>query len=168
MTGKKIQRICIHWTGGPYYQTALDYTHYHYTINGDGVVQNGRYKPEANIPPLNNGRYAQHTGGGNSHTIGVALCGMAGYKNPKQLGSYPLKASQCEAAWKFIAALCKAYRIEVKPSTVYTHYEFGKQNPKSDSWGKIDIIHLPHAPTLQTHVVGDYIRDKVRWYTVND
>jgi hypothetical protein len=47
---------------------------------------------------------------------------------------------------------------------VFTHYEFGRRNPESDSAGKIDITHLPYAPELQPDDIGDHIRGKVRWY----
>lgn len=124
----------------------------------------GKFKPEANIPPLPNGKYAAHCGGGNSYCIGVALRGMGGYVNPKNPGKYPLTEKQCEAAWSFIATLCKQYAIPVTPDTVFTHYEFGRRNPDSDSKGKIDITFLPYKPELKANQVGDYIRGKIRWY----
>ena len=159
-----MKKICIHWTAGPYNQTTLDWEHYHFTVGRDGVVTHGLFPPEANIPPLKNGKYAAHCGGGNSNCIGIALRGMAGFVNGKRPGGYPLTSVQCESAFKFIAGLCKRYGISVTPETVFTHYEFGKRNPKSDSFGKIDIIHLPPWPSVQAHEVGDFIREKVRWY----
>jgi hypothetical protein len=159
-----MKRICIHWTAGPYQQTRLDYEHYHYTVGKDGVVANGKFLPEANIPPLVNGRYAQHCGGGNSYTIGIALRGMAGFQSTDKLGSFPLTDTQCEAAWKLVALMAKKYNIPVTPETVYTHYEFGKKHPDSDSAGKIDIIHLPYMKDLAPGQIGDFIRGKVKWY----
>src|SRR5688572_2556540 len=97
-----MKRVCIHWTAGPYAETHLDRQHYHYTIGPTGVVSQGKFPVKANIPPLKNGFYAAHCGGGNSYTIGVALRGMAGYRSPKELGKYPLTKDQCESAWAFI------------------------------------------------------------------
>jgi N-acetylmuramoyl-L-alanine amidase len=159
-----LKKICIHWTAGPYRQTISDYRAYHFTVDGNGEVVAGQFKPTANIPPLRNGAYAAHCGGGNSYCIGVALCGMAGYISPQKPGKYPLKAVQAEAAWAFIAKLCVEHHIAVTPETVFTHYEFGQRHPGSDSDGKIDITHLPYLPTLKAEAVGDYIRGKVTWY----
>jgi hypothetical protein len=89
---------------------------------------------------------------------------MAGYTSPRSQGRYPLTAKQCEATWKLVAEQCHKYGIPVTEDTVYTHYEFGKRNPGSDSAGKIDITYLPYKPELKPEEVGDYIRGKVTWY----
>jgi hypothetical protein len=159
-----MKKICFHWTAGPYSQTALDYQHYHYTVGKNGDIAPGKFKPEANIPPLRNGHYAAHCGGGNSHCIGIALCSMAGYAGPASVGAYPITARQAEAAWAFAAKLCAEYGIAVSDETVFTHYEFGRKNPRSDSAGKIDITHLPYEPHVKPDAIGDYIRRKVQWY----
>jgi hypothetical protein len=159
-----LKKICVHWTAGSHGQSEEDYRHYHYTVGNDGAVAGGKFKPEANIPPLVNGKYAAHCGGGNSYCIGVSLRGMAGYQGPGSVGKYPLTEPQCEAGWKLVAKLCHEYGIPVNPDTVFTHYEFGRKNPASDSAGKIDITFLPHAPSMKPDEVGDYIRCKVQWY----
>ena len=164
-------KLVVHWTAGPYTMTSLDYEHYHFTVGRDGEIAHGKFKPEDNIPGphgLQSGHYAAHCGNGNSWAIGVSLRGMGGYRGRSSIGKYPLTQKQCEAAWQFIAGLCKQYKIEVTPDTVETHYEFGmkmkKINPKSSSIGKIDINFLPFKPELKDHEVGDYIRNKVKWY----
>jgi hypothetical protein len=159
-----MKKVCIHWTAGAYGQSDLDYIHYHYTVGKDGTVLSGKFSPEANLPPLLNGHYAAHCGGGNSYCLGISLRGMAGYQSPAHPGPYPLTETQCEAAWKYVAALCLKYRISVTPDTVFTHYEFGRRNPTSDSAGKIDITHLPHKPELKPDQVGDYIRSRIQFY----
>lgn len=162
-----LRRIVIHWTAGPYLPNETDKLHYHYMVDGTAKVHQGKFKPEANIPPkggLRGGSYAAHTGGGNSYSIGVAICGMAGYSSQSTLGPYPLKKKQCEHVWSLCAELCKKYNIDVTPETVLTHYEFGKQNPNTSSRGKIDISFLPFLPDLKDYEVGDYIRQKVAWY----
>lgn len=150
-------------TAGAYKPNATDLAHYHYLIDDEGKVYEGNFKPEANLN-CQDGVYAAHCGGGNTGAIGVALCGMAGYKSPQNVGKYPLKQIQFERAYKLCAQLCKKYALDINPITVMTHYEFGKRNPQTSSAGKIDINFIPYNPTLKPDEVGDFIRGKVRWY----
>jgi N-acetyl-anhydromuramyl-L-alanine amidase AmpD len=158
-----MKRIILHWTAGTNQPCTTDYEHYHYLVSGDGVVVKGKYAPEDN-ENVNDGVYAQHTGGGNTGSIGVSMCGMYGFKNKNSIGNYPLTAVQCERTFKLIAELAKKYNIAITSDTVMTHYEFGKKNPKTSSYGKIDIIYLPSYPTITADKMGDFIRGKVRWY----
>ena len=158
-----MKRIIIHWTAGAYQPNQVDYEHYHYLINGDGLVIAGKHKPEDNESTLD-GNYAAHTGGGNTGAIGIAMCGMLGFKNRKEIGSYPLKAKQCERCFKLIAELCKKYDIPITANTVLTHYEFGKKYPTTSSGGKIDIIYLPEYSDIEPDKIGRFIRAKARWY----
>lgn len=158
-----MKRIIVHWTAGAYQPNATDYEHYHYLITGDGLVVKGKYKPEDNLN-CNDGKYAQHTGGGNTGSIGVSMCGMCGFINANNVGKYPLTAKQVEACFKKVAELCKQYKIPITPDTVMTHYEFGRKNPKTTSAGKIDIIYLPPYPQVKQSEVSDFIRNKIKWY----
>lgn len=158
-----MKRIIIHWTAGTNQPNGTDYLHYHYLINGDGLVVKGKYKPEDNLN-CNDGKYAQHTGGGNTGSIGVSMCGMLGFKSSKDVGKYPLTKKQCESCFKKVAELCKQYNIPVTAQTVMTHYEFGKSHPNTSSAGKIDIIYLPPYPEQTADKIGDFIRNKIRWY----
>lgn len=159
-----MKRIIIHWTAGTYQPNTTDFEHYHYLINGDGLVIKGKYTPADN-ENVNDGKYAQHTGGGNTGSIGIAMCGMADYSPKKGIVStkYPLKKVQCERCFKLIAELSKKYNIPITPQNVMTHYEFGKAHPNTSSAGKIDIITLPPYLVL-TDKIGDFIRNKARWY----
>lgn len=158
-----MKRIIIHWTAGTNQPCSTDFEHYHFTINGDGMVIVGKYRPEDN-ENCADGKYAQHCGGGNTGAIGVSMCGMFGFKSAKDVGNFPLTKVQCEATFKLVAELCKKYGIVVNPQNVLTHYEFGQAHPKTSSHGKIDIIHLPPYPFVSQKEVGDFIRNKVRWY----
>ena len=159
-----LKRIIVHWTAGGPTASANEKRCYHYLVESSGKIVKGTYIPEDNSN-CNDGKYAAHTGGGNTGSIGISLCGMAGYKeNVPQSARYPLSAIQCEAAWKKIAELCKAYNIQVTPDTVMTHYEFGLKHPTTTSAHKIDIMYLPHEPKLKPQQIGDYIRTKVKWY----
>lgn len=160
-----MKRIIIHWTAGTNQPNSAEYERYHYLINGDGMVINGKYTPEDNLN-CNDGKYAQHTGGGNTGSIGVAMCGMYGYKSPTNVGNFPLTKTQCEATFKKVAQLCKKYNIKITPETVLTHYEFGKAHPNTTSKGKIDITYIPYL-TLKADEIGNYIRNKVIWYSLH-
>lgn len=161
-----MKKIIIHWTAGTNQPNSTDYQHYHYLVNGDGLVVAGKYKPEDN-ENCNDGKYAAHTGGGNTGAIGVALCGMAGYTSSKNVGKYPLTKKQVEAGFKLVSQLCKCYNIAITPQTVMTHYEFGKNNPKTTSAGKIDITYLPPYPQVTKDKIGDFIRNKILWYSTH-
>lgn len=159
-----MKRIIIHWTAGTNQPNGTDYLHYHYLINGDGLIVKGKYKPEDNLNCYD-GKYAQHTGGGNTGSIGVSMCGMyVPAKTPIQQTKYPLTKKQVEACFELCAELCKKYKISITAQTVMTHYEFGLSHPNTESKGKIDIIYLPPYPTEQANKIGDFIRNKIRWY----
>lgn len=158
-----MKRIIIHWTAGSYKPNEHEKECYHFLVDDLGKIYEGTCKPEDN-ENCNDGKYAPHTGGGNTGSIGVALCGMNGFKNRENVGKYPLTKIQCETAFNLIAKLCKKYGILVTNKTVMTHYEFGLAKPKTSSGGKIDIIYLPCYPTVRQSEIGDYIRNKVRWY----
>lgn len=170
-----MKRIIIHWTVGQYKPNAHELDCYHYLISYDANnkekpvdVHQGVHKPEDNIN-CNDGKYAAHTGGGNTGSIGVALCGMLGYEhnektNIRKLGSCPLKQEQFERCFKLCAELCKKYALTISPITVMTHYEFGKRNPQTSSRYKIDINFIPYLPNIRPEEVGNYIRNKVQWY----
>ncbi len=160
-----MKRIIIHWTAGTYQPNNIDFEHYHYLVNGDGMVINGKFKPEDNLN-CNDGKYAAHTGGGNTGSIGIAMCGMSGYSSAKGISStkYPLTKVQCERCFKLVAELCQKYNLQVTPQTVLTHYEFGKSHPNTSSAGKIDIVYLPPYPEIAQSKVSDFMRNKARWY----
>lgn len=158
-----MKRIIIHWTAGTNQPNSVDYEHYHYLINGDGLVIKGKHTVQDN-KNCTDGNYAAHTGGGNTGSIGVAVCGMLGFKSAKEVGKYPITSIQCERMYKLVAELCKIYAIPITPETVLTHYEFGQSHPKTTSHGKIDITYIPYVPNLTKDEVGNFIRGKVKWY----
>lgn len=158
-----MKRIILHWTAGTHYPTPFEKQFYHYLVDVNGKIHAGIYPPEANLD-VKNGKYAAHTGGGNTGSIGVALCGMSGYVDPARFGKYPISRVQAEAAFALCARLCVKYSIPITRWTVLTHYEFGRMNPESSSAGKIDINFLPPYPQIESKNVGTFIRSKVHWY----
>ena len=159
-----MKRIIIHWTAGLGKPNRQDLEHYHYLISQDGLIVPGNYKPEDN-DNCQDGKYAAHTGGGNTGSIGIALCGMYGYiENKYSSTNHPLTAIQCESCWRKIAELCRQYSIPVTKDTIMTHYEFGLSHPNTTSKGKIDIVYLHPYPWVKKEQIGDFIRNKVKWY----
>lgn len=158
-----MKRIVLHWTAGNYYPSDYEKSHYHFLIDKDGKIYNGKFKPEDN-EICRPEKYAAHTGGGNTGSIGIALCGMAGFKNKNSVGNYPILKKQFESCMELCAKLAKKYKIQVNYQTVFTHYEFGLRNPKTTSAGKIDIIYLPPYPWVEKDEIGSFIRTKVKWY----
>ena len=158
-----MKRIIIHWTAGVGSPNSTDRKHYHYLIDTKGNIYKGEFSPEDNLN-CSDGRYAMHTGGGNTGSIGVALCGMYGFKNSKSVGDYPLTRVQCERMFKLVSELAKKYRIPVCADNIMTHYEFGRKNPRTTSAGKIDIIYLPPFPEIKKDEIGEFIRGKIKWY----
>ena len=156
-----MNKITIHWTAGTYQPNTTDLEHYHFLIDGEGKRHNGKFKPEDN-ENCNDGKYAAHTGGGNTGAIGVSMCAMAGFNSAASCGNYPITPVQLEACFKLCAELCKKYNIPVE--NVWTHYEFGINHPDTTSHGKIDIIYLPPYPLVKRNEVGGFIRSKIRWY----
>ena len=151
-------------TAGANNPCQTDLNAYHFIIDGNGKIFNGKYKPEDNIN-CQDGKYAPHTGGGNTGSIGISMCGMytpVG-KSIKET-PYPLTRIQCEKCFELIAKLAKQYNIPITPQNIMTHYEFGLNHPKTTSAGKIDIVWLAPFPYLSRYEIGDFIRSKVRWY----
>lgn len=161
-----MKRIIIHWTAGVNYPNETDKLHYHFLIDKTGRVINGKYKPEDN-EVCTFGKYAAHTGGGNTGSVGIGLCGMCGFVDSNNVGHYPLTKVQVERCFKLVAEISKKYNIPITPDTVMTHYEFGLKNPKTSSRGKIDIVYLPPYPQTKKDCIGDLIRSKAKWYLQN-
>ena len=158
-----MKRIVLHWTAGRYYPTEYEKEHYHFLVDDLGNIHKGKFPPENN-EICRVGKYAAHTGGGNTGSIGIAFCAMYGFKNQNCVGNYPIKKKQFESGMELCAKLAQKYKIAISPQTVMTHYEFGVQNPKTTSAGKIDIIHLPPYPWISKDEVGSFIRTKIKWY----
>ena len=158
-----MKKIIIHWTAGTYYPTTHEKNCYHFLVDKDGKIYNGYFSPEANLV-CKKGKYAMHTGGGNTGAIGVSMCAMAGFTDNAHVGKYPITPKQFESCMKLCAELSKKYNIKITPETVQTHYEFGLNHPDTTSAGKIDIIYLPPYPWVTKKDIGSFIRSKIKWY----
>ena len=63
------KRLIIHWSAGRYYPSEFEKQYYHYLVDVEGKIYNGKFLPEDNNN-CNDGKYAAHTGGGNTGSIG--------------------------------------------------------------------------------------------------
>jgi len=162
-----MKRIILHWTAGGPVPTSYEKECYHFLVDTLGKIHLGKFKPEANLE-CKTGMYAPHTGGGNTGSIGVAMCAMANFKDTKNIGQFPITRIQFEATMKLCAQLAKKYDIDICPQNVMTHYEFGQAHPNTTSKGKIDIIFLPPFCWIKKDDIGSFIRSKIRWYVENE
>ena len=151
-----LNKITIHWTAGAYTPNNTDRQHYHFLVDDKGNIYTGKYKPEDNLN-CQDGKYAAHCGGGNTGNIGVAMCGMLDSR-------FPITRKQLEATCELVAKLSKKYGIAINSKSIITHAEFGKANPHTTSYGKIDINKLPCVAVYGIKECGDHIRKTVNWY----
>lgn len=161
-----MKRIILHWTAGGPVPTSYEKGFYHYLVDSIGKIHFGKFKPESNLN-CKPGMYAAHTGGGNTGSISVSMCGMANFRSKNNQGPFPITKMQFESTMKLCAELTAKYKIKITPETIMTHYEFGQKHPKTTSYGKIDIIFLPPFPWISRQDIGSFIRSKVRWYKDN-
>ncbi|NPD13715.1 N-acetylmuramoyl-L-alanine amidase [Xinfangfangia sp. D13-10-4-6] len=154
-----MQRIIIHWTGGPHQPTGLDLHHYHFVIDGAGRVHPGRFAVAANQAPLMKGSYAAHTLNCNSGSIGIALAAMGGaQERPFRAGQTPITAAQLQSLVTLCRDLGQEYGIPVTPRTMLTHAEV-QPNLGIAQRGKWDVTWLPGMERpVAPGLVGDRIR----------
>lgn len=150
MAENKFKRIVLHWTGGGYKANATDKKAYHFIVEGDGNIVEGTHKPEDNLD-CTDGNYAAHIANKNTGSIGIAIACR------KDLATQPTR-KQVEAMCKLAADLCKKYKLQINRHTVATHMEHDPKN-------KIDINNLPCVAVYGRDNVGNWLRNKVIWYS---
>lgn len=162
MPWAKMQRIIVHWTGGANKASGLDKEHYHILIEGDGNLVRGTHTIADNESAAD-GRYAAHTRGCNTGSIGVSLCGMAGAKeSPFNAGSQPITAKQWGVLAGILSDLCRRYAINPGPTTVLSHAEVQGTLGIAQN-GKWDIATLPFDPGIKgAKAIGDQMRAAVK------
>lgn len=159
MPKANMKRIVAHWTAGAYKPTGIDYAHYHILVDGDSKVIKGSRSVKDNENTA--GKYAMHTKGLNSGSIGISVCCMASADQAtKKYGVAPMKESQWNMLAEVAAVLCKEYDINVTPQTVLGHGEVQdilgiKQN------GKWDPLAFPWDKTIGSKKAGAMFRDRV-------
>lgn len=153
-----LKRIICHWTAGTHNVSALDRSHYHYIVAGDGSIVPGIRKPEDNISTVD-GAYAAHCLNANTGSIGVAFAAMAGAtERPFATGAYPITPAQTVAMWNLCARLAKQYGIPITRQTVLSHAEV-QPTLGIPQRGKWDISWLPGmAAPGDPVLIGDMMR----------
>jgi len=159
----KLDKICLHWSGGANFPCDIDLKAYHFCVDKLGKIYQGEFFPEDNLD-CKDGRYAKHCGGGNTGCIGISLCGMAGFSLSDLWTRYPLSPKQVEAFCCMAGYLASRNDINVCKNNIYTHYEFDQRRTLEKREGKIDITHISYLQELPISGVGDYLRGKIRWY----
>lgn len=158
------RRIINHWTAGALVPNNTDLEHYHFIIDGKGLLHLGMHSVSSN-DCVSVGDYAAHTGGGNTMSIGVAVCGMAGFVSPQNPGGFLITKIQLEKLFYTNAVLAFQEGHEILGEDILlTHMEFGLKHPDTSSAGKIDICWLPPFPEVKSHEAGGFIRKKSQWY----
>lgn len=156
-----MKRVICHWTAGGYEATEFDREHYHILIEGDGKLVRGVHSILDNVSTAD-GRYAAHTRGCNTGSIGVAVCCMAGaQRSPFKPGEFPMLEVQWDAMVRVVAELCRFYDISVTAKTVLGHGEVQAQLGVLQ-FGKWDPMRLPFDPSLQQQEVGSLLRRQVK------
>jgi len=153
-----LKRIILHWSAGTHNVSALDRSHYHYCVAGDGSIVPGIRRPEDNASTTD-GAYAAHTLNANSGSIGIAMAAMAGAtERPFNAGPYPITTPQLDAFCGLAARLARQYGIPNTRATILTHAEVS-QTLGIAQRGKWDICWLPSMTGPQNAIaVGDTIR----------
>lgn len=157
----KLTRIHLHWTAGSFTPSALDLSHYHFVVDGDGKEHAGAHPPEANIS-TSDGAYVAHTLGANTGAIGIAMCCMAGaQERPLMWGTAPMRQGQVDALCRLAARLARRYGIPCRRDTILTHAEVEKTLGVRQR-GKWDITVLPGMTAPGDAIdVGDVLRAKI-------
>jgi N-acetyl-anhydromuramyl-L-alanine amidase AmpD len=119
-----VNRIIWHHTGGAYRPNDVDRAAYHYLIDGDGVVHDGRHPVAGNMPgKLVKGQYAAHTRNLNAGSIGVAVCAMGNGQWSTPYTNTPVEEVQVREMVALTSRLCRAWGIEPTRRTVLSHAE---------------------------------------------
>lgn len=156
----KMLGIRWHWTAGTYTPNEIDFSHYHFLIDGDGRYMDG-VPIENNAPPLITGKYAAHTRGNNSRMIGISCCAMGGAFERGPFGMWPLREKQIDTLITLSVALCHFYDIVPDRKICMSHAEV-QSTLGIPQKGKWDIAVFPFAPEYNTaRKCGDFIRTKI-------
>lgn len=156
-----MRRVIVHWTGGGYRANDIDRAAYHLLIQGDGSVVRGTHSIADNVSTAD-GRYAAHTKGANTGSIGVSMCAMKDCREkPFRAGPFPLKEIQWETMLCVVAELCARYGIAVAPQTVLGHGEVQATLGIAQN-AKWDPMVLPWAPGMTRAEVGSFLRAGVK------
>lgn len=182
------KRIILHWTAGTYlaepFQAEGDWhnpaLHYHGLVEwlaaeertrvvaGPPIAANMRRLTSTDPSSSKTGDrlsgYAAHTGGWNSYSIGLAVCGMkdAWARHAVELSQYPIRPEQIDAIVTIAANACAIYRLPVDVDHVFTHYEAWAEHDDENHSDRWDIGWLPQEPGIELDDVGPWLREQIQ------
>lgn len=161
-----MNRIIMHHSAGPGRVTDMDRQHYHRIVDAQGVVHSGNHPIADNAPgrSLQTGKYAAHTRGLNTGSIGVAIAAMAGarWNDPRgSTFSFPTQV-QMDEFIKEVARLAFRYNIPVTPKTILSHAEVQITLGVKQA-GKWDFDYDPFGQTVSRDPIeiGDRLRSLI-------
>lgn len=160
LSDARMIRVITHWTAGAYTPSALDLSHYHILVHGNGDISYGTRKISDN-ENTGDGVYAAHTARANTGAIGVTACCMHGAReSPFDAGRSPMTKKQYAVMARVVAELCQRYDIPVEPEFVLGHGEVQAILGRRQA-GKWDPMKLPWDPARSVRSVGDEFRARV-------
>jgi len=183
------RRVIWHWTAGGLFATKRERSCYHVLIErleghphdptDDRIVYRAgvpiarNMRSVAGLPSYAHDRergYAAHVARLNAYSIGVAMCGMRGavdYRNVGRgvrPGPSPITALQVRALLSISVVLASVYDLEVSERTFLGHYEVERVYGIALTRGRWDPSWIPTRHDLDPGEVGDYLREQlVRW-----
>lgn len=154
--------VVLHWTGGTGKANSTDLGAYHYVVEADATVKEGRWPVSANMRMVKGREYAMHTGAFNSYRVGISAAGMKDYEGPDDVGAHPLTPIQVERMLELANYFLELGGLEpLDPKHLCTHREVwtlhGVQGMENDR--KRDIEYLPFEPELEKDKVGPFLRN---------
>lgn len=156
-----MKRIIMHWSAGTYVFNVADRLHYHFAVDGDGVIHTGQH-PVSDNENIADGVYAAHTLNLNTGSIGIAVCAMGNaVERPFTAGDYPIRPNQLSAFIVLAANLARQYGIPISRETVLSHAEVQTTLGVVQN-GKWDIKWLPGLAQPDDPVkIGDVLRSRI-------
>lgn len=177
--------VILHWTGGSHRASSRDKAHYHFLIEhlegNPETPEDDQLNYLSGVPLERNMRelsssdpsyasdpetgYAAHTAGFNSHSIGLALCGMRGARDhrpgrPVDPGPSPITRLQVRGMFTLLRQICAVYRLQPVEGQVFTHFEAEALHGVEQA-RKWDVGWIPGRRFAQRDV-GPWIRRYLR------
>ena len=165
-----MDRIILCWTGSDYEFKGLDTARYHFAVDNNGHIHNGKYSIYDNFDiEYSLDGYAKFTRGLNDHSISVAMTGMGGmevlWNGIAIVGDYPITKKQYDVFCTLVHHLSKIYNIPITYKTVLTRAEI-EETLRVDQAIRHDIRFIPFLPgcnDLKDPIyMGNLIRDDIK------
>ena len=169
-----MDRIILCWTGSDYKFNGLDIARYHYAVDNDGNIYDGKYSIFDNFDiERSPDGYARFTRGLNDRCISVAMTGMGDMKFDEDdlvtVKKYPITKKQYDSFCLLVSHLSEIYHVPLNYKNILSRAEIQKSLRK-DQAIRHDIKFLPidddadgnELWCLQDPIyIGNRIRDNI-------